>query len=91
MQVYDQANSGGMKFQFLAQQQNTHYAITMVSHKEEKSLFHQLKCDSAPFIHNNFHQAAIIWNSYANGKTIFYKVRISIFHFFCESHAHLAC
>jgi hypothetical protein len=74
MQFYDHAKSAGLRLQFLAQQQNTLYAITMVCHDDEKRLFRQLKRDNVSFIRNNFHQGAVIWNAKANGKTIFYKV-----------------
>ena len=77
MQPYnpDPSLSNSMKFQFLAQQQNTRFAITMVCHDAEKKLFTRFKQENNPaFAKNRFHQAAVIWNVHANGKDIFYKV-----------------
>ena len=77
MQPYDPSSSHLLKFPFLAQQQNTCFAITMVHHDAEKKLFANFKKSGNPAFTNHwpwFHQAAAIWNAQANGKDIFYKV-----------------
>ena len=82
MQPYDHALSNSMKFQFLAQQQNTRYAITMVCHDAEKQLFNRYKHESnLLFMKNHFKQAAVVWNAQANGRDIFYKVCCHILNF----------
>jgi hypothetical protein len=75
MQPYEPSTSHLMKFPFLAQQQNTRFAITMVCHDAEKKLFTEFKKSGNPaFSRHRFQQAATIWNARANGRDIFYKV-----------------
>jgi hypothetical protein len=64
---------------FLAKQQGTKYAVITVHSVEEKinftkmmQTFPSVNLPSSP---PNFKEAARTWNSEANGKTIFYKVR----------------
>jgi hypothetical protein len=75
METYNPLQVSLMQFQFLAQQQNTCFAITMVCYEAEKHLFTQFKKDNHPaFVKGHFHWAALVWNAHANGKDIFYKV-----------------
>jgi hypothetical protein len=82
MQSFNPAvTDDSLKHKFLAKQQAARYAVISVHTIEEKLLFKKLMQERVDLQQGastpDWKQVAQLWNQTANGKTIFYKVRIT--------------
>ena len=84
IQSYHHTQDFKQRHGYLAQQQNTKYAVVSVHSTEEKLLFKKLMQEDKDFTGKNatpdWKNAVKIWNRKADGKNVFYKVNIQIIH-----------
>src|SRR5262245_1163908 len=81
IQSYHHTENFKNKHGYLAKQQGTKFAVISVHSTEEKVLFKKLMQEDFNFTATNsppdWKKAVIVWNRKADGKEIFYKVRLT--------------